>query len=464
MKKIIYDFIVIGSGAGAGPLAYYLCRAGKKVLMLEAGRAWRAEEYPNNELDANRLLAWNGGMDLTKDANTVMIRGKTLGGGTVLNQALLDRFDEEALDAWASFSGIDAFNLHDMERHYQAIESKLALRTITASERNRNAELYVQGFDTLGYGWAPLRRGESHCGGNDCIQCLGGCRRQSKQSMVNNFLPMAVELGLELLTECHVKGVVHGEKRVAVHAAYQGSSKMFYAKQCVLAAGSIGTSQILLNSGYKATLPALGQGFYCHPQMMTFALYKDPVDAHKGSFQGVKSDEPRFRRQGFKLENVFAGPVGVGFLLPQIGLAHQNIMSAYRHLACIEVAVRDVTPGHIALNRKKQLIINKPLGKPEIERRAQGLKVIKEVYKATGALRVLESPMNIAVHLMGGASQGVNKASSVVNPEFQVHGLPRLHVVDASLFPSAPGINPSLTIMALSHRASESLLAQRHYE
>src|SRR5690625_2752014 len=86
MKKIIYDAIIVGSGAGAGPLAYYLCRAGKQVLMLEAGRAWRAEEYPDNELDANRLLAWNGGMDPTQDANTIMIRGKALGGGTVLNQ------------------------------------------------------------------------------------------------------------------------------------------------------------------------------------------------------------------------------------------------------------------------------------------------------------------------------------------------------------------------------------------
>lgn len=460
MKKIIYDFIVIGSGAGAGPLAYYLCRAGKKVLMLEAGRAWRAEEYPTNELDANRLLAWNGGMDLTQDANTIMIRGKALGGGTVLNQALLDRFDEEAFSAWASYSGINAFNTHDMDRHYRAIENELTLHTITASERNRNAELYIQGFDTLGYGWAPLRRGQSHCDGSDCIQCLGGCQRQSKQSMVNNFLPMAAELGLDLLTECYVKGVVHGEKQVAVHAVYQDAPKMFYAKQCVLAAGSLGTSQILLNSGYGVNLPALGQGFYCHPQMMTFALYKDPVNAHKGSFQGVKSDESRFRRQGFKLENVFAGPVGVGFLLPQIGLAHQEIMTKYRHLACIEVAVRDVTPGHIKLNRKKQLTIHKPLGKPEVERRELGLKVIKEVYNATGAVRILESPMNISVHLMGGASQGVHKVSSVVNPEFQVHDLPRLRVVDASLFPTAPGINPSLTIMALSHRASEVLLAQ----
>jgi len=458
MTITVYDYLIIGSGAGGGPLAHYLTQAGKHVLMLEAGKAWQATAYPDNELHANSELAWNGGMDPTADANTIMIRGKVLGGGTVLNQALLDRFDDEAWDAWASLSGVDTFNSATMARHYNAVESECALHTISADERNRNAELYVQGFEKLGYGWAPLRRGQADCAGNDCITCLAGCRRASKQSMVNTFLPTAQQQGLEIITECQVQGVVHGSQHVTVHALHQGERRIFYARDCVLSAGAIGSTEILLQSGYHHQLPALGKGFYCHPQSMTFALYHEPVEAHKGSFQGVKSEEPRFRQQGFKLENVFAGPVGVGFLLPQIGVEHQQIMAQYRHLACIEVAVRDVTPGTISLNRQRKAVINKKLGRPERDRAQAGLAVIKEVYAATGAARVLKSPINISVHLMGGCGQGVDYRTSVVNPEFSVHGLPRLHVVDGSLFPNAPGINPSLTIMAMAHQAAEHLL------
>lgn len=458
MTTTIYDYIIIGSGAGGGPLAYYLTQAGKRVLMLEAGKDWSASDYPNNETHGNSQLAWNGGMDPTSDASLIMIRGKVLGGGTVLNQALLDRFDDEAFDSWAALSGLQSFNTTAMARHYDAVENQLALHTITPEERNRNADIYVDGFDKLGYGWAPLRRGQSQCDGNDCISCLSGCRRQSKQSMVNNFIPRAQQQGLEVLTECLVKGVVHGSQHVVVHAQHQGETKQLYAKHCVLAGGAIGSTQLLLQSGYKNQLPALGEGFYCHPQFMTFALYDEPVDAHKGSFQGVKSDEPRFRKQGFKLENVFAGPVGVSFLIPEIGKQHQDIMSQYRHLACIEVAVRDVTPGQLSVNRKGKLKIKKPLGKAERKRAAAGLNVIRDVYAATGAQRTVESPINISVHLMGGCAQGVNKANSVVNPDFSVHGMPRLHVVDGSLFPNAPGINPSLTIMALAHQAAERLL------
>lgn len=461
MTITVYDYLIIGSGAGAGPLAHYLTQAGKSVLMLEAGKAWAPSDYPDNELHGNSELAWNGGMDPTADAATIMIRGKVLGGGTVLNQALLDRFDDEAFASWAALSGVSTFTSAHMARHYDAIEKQLALHTILPAERNRNADIYVDGFEQLGYGWAPLRRGQAHCNvleGNDCITCLAGCRRESKQSTANTFLPQAQQQGLELVTECHVQGLVHGVHHVTVHAIHKGERRMFYGRQCVLAAGAIGSTEILLKSGYRHQLPALGQGFYCHPQFMTFGLYKERVDAHKGSFQGVKSAEERFRQQGFKLENVFAGPVGVGFLLPQIGLEHQELMAQYRHLACIEVAVRDVTPGTIKLNRRRQVVIDKKMGKPERERAAAGLSVIKEVYGVTGAQRVIESPIKISVHLMGGCAQGVDYRNSVVNPEFAVHGLPRLHVVDGSLFPNAPGINPSLTIMALSHQAAEHLL------
>jgi choline dehydrogenase-like flavoprotein len=54
---------------------------------------------------------------------------------------------------------------------------------------------------------------------------------------------------------------------------------------------------------------------------------------------------------------------------------------------------------------------------------------------------------------------GADPAKSVVNPDFQVHGCPNLFAADSSVFPSAPGINPSFTIMALSHRAAAQMIA-----
>ena len=55
---------------------------------------------------------------------------------------------------------------------------------------------------------------------------------------------------------------------------------------------------------------------------------------------------------------------------------------------------------------------------------------------------------------------GTDPKRSVVNPEFQVHGYDKLYISDASLFPNAPGINPSLTIFALAQRLSDQLVGR----
>ena len=82
-------------------------RPGMKCVMLEAGqRLQRAHTYPRNEVDANSQLYWGGGIELTKDASIGLLRPKVVGGGSIVNQALLDRFDDDAFDSWREASGV----------------------------------------------------------------------------------------------------------------------------------------------------------------------------------------------------------------------------------------------------------------------------------------------------------------------------------------------------------------------
>ena len=122
------------------------------MLLLEAGKRFTAATFPQNEMDANAQLMWNGGMDLSRDAATLFIRGKVLGGGTIINQCLLDRFDDVALDDWRSATDVDFFRTQNMERHYDAVESNLSLHYMEKADWNRNAELYVEGFEKMGLG------------------------------------------------------------------------------------------------------------------------------------------------------------------------------------------------------------------------------------------------------------------------------------------------------------------------
>jgi len=159
------------------------------------------------------------------------------------------------------------------------------------------------------------------------------------------------------------------------------------------------------------------------------------------------------------LENVFAGPVSTAFLFKTFGKDHHSIMRQYRHLNSMETAIRDEPEGgEISLDRKGKLIVTKTLTNQDNRRREDGLATIRDILRAQGAKRIIESPFYFGLHLMGGCSIGTNATTSVVSPEFKVHGHPNLYIVDTSVFPSAPGINPSLTAMTLSLKLSEELL------
>ncbi|HEV2873286.1 MAG TPA: GMC oxidoreductase, partial [Actinomycetota bacterium] len=60
----------------------------------------------------------------------------------------------------------------------------------------------------------------------------------------------------------------------------------------------------------------------------------------------------------------------------------------------------------------------------------------------------------------GSCRMGTDPASSAVGPDHQTHELPGLYVADASLFPTASGVNPMLSVMALAHRAARLLAAR----
>ncbi|GIW41459.1 MAG: GMC family oxidoreductase [Candidatus Binatia bacterium] len=457
----VYDAVIVGAGVSGSFVAYSLTRAGLRCVLLEAGKSYTRETYPRRELDANAELYWGGGIELDVDASIGLLRPKAVGGGSIVNQALMDRFDDDAFDSWRETSGISFFSRAELDPWYDEVEKTISIRTVPEEYRNGNAEIFRTGFEWNGYRWAPLRRAQADCrfqDGNDCIECLAGCRIDSKQSTAVTVLPRAVEAGLVIVPEFEARRVeeLADEVRVGGRGS-DGGAREFRGRVGVLACGAVGNSRLLLQSGFGEKLPALGRNFYTHPQYMTLAYYDEPVNAHKGPLQSYKSDDPGFRRSGFKLENVFAPPVAIAMLLPGFGREHHAWMKRIRHFACIEVAIRDTNPGRIGVDGNGRLRIEKRLNEEDRRRRDRGLRAVENIFRATGAKKILRGSFPIGLHLMGGCNMGTDPARSVVGPDFRLHGSKRLYAADSSIFPDAPGINPSFTIMALSLRAAKTI-------
>jgi len=246
---------------------------------------------------------------------------------------------------------------------------------------------------------------------------------------------------------------------VALHGISDGKKVLLKAKNVILSGGAFGTTSLLLKSGFKKQLPSIGRYFATHPQFMFFGLYDEIINAHKGMFQSVASKDPRFRAKGFKLENVFAGPASVAMLYTGFGADHLDFMQHYNRMTCAEVAVRDENAGEIMVDKKGKMVVKKEMTEQDHSRMNQGVDVLKEILAASGAKRVIESPMYFGLHLMGGARIGTDDVTAAVDPDFRLKNQKNIFVCDSSVFPNAPGINPALTIMALAHKLSEQLSA-----
>jgi len=93
----IFDFVFVGAGISGPFIANDLCSEGCDCLMVEAGKYFTRRTYPSNGLDGTSQLYWSGGLELGHDCKIVFLRPKVVGGGSIVNQALVDRFDEDAL-------------------------------------------------------------------------------------------------------------------------------------------------------------------------------------------------------------------------------------------------------------------------------------------------------------------------------------------------------------------------------
>jgi choline dehydrogenase-like flavoprotein len=456
MNNTEWDLIVIGSGPSGGRIAADFVKKGAKVLLLEAGGFYRAKDFPKPEIASSAQLFWGGGAELSTDARLGFLRAKCVGGTSVVNQALLDRFDDYVWSEWKSLTGID-FSEDYISAAYDAVENSVTLQTIPEKAFGKNTQLFLKAFEKKNFGWAPLRRGQTHCElekGNDCMACLGGCPRNSKQSTLVTSVEPSLEKGLTLVPNCEVIQFQDYDTGVVVNAVLNKKEQVTYkAKALVIAGGSFGTSKILLQSGFGKKLPALGQGISCHPQYMTFALFNEPIDAFKGAFQGVKSYDDNLRKMGLKFENVFAPPIATAMLFAGHGRKHQEEMKRYRYLASMEVAIRDEASGSLSVGKGGKLLIKKHITAQDRSRADKGVGFVREMYSQLGAKEVIACEQGFGLHLMGGCAIGTDERKSVVNPEFRVHGTKKVFIADSSLFPSAPGLNPSLTVMAMSHKA-----------
>ncbi len=478
------DVVVVGTGAGGGVVGAELAEAGRDVLFVEEGGYHPTTSFnPYLTESIPRLYRDAGGTIIVGRPPIPYAEGRCVGGGTVVNGGMTWRPPEAVLHQWEQMTGDPDLGPRAMERLFDRVESRIHAKPQRPESIGEDSRLLEAGARKLGWQYDHNRRAQDLCSGSN--QCLTGCPTGAKQSTLVSYIPQAFRHGARCLTEVRVNRLwIEGGRCIgvvgkAIHprTRREDIEIRVHAKAVVIACGAIQTPFLLLRHKLGRPSRQLGKNFLCHPNTKVVALYPHDIQAWKGVSQAGQIRE--FRDEGIIMAENAVPPGTAAAQIPFLGQEAFDLMRRYNTMAMTGVLVEDSHAGTVSRS------LGAPLAKYSItrydhERFLRGVRHLATLHFEMGAdevllpfsnfhlaksvddLKRIESSQRsrstielFTVHMMGTCRMGSCPESSVVNLAGELWDLPGCYVADASLFPTAVGVNPQVTIMALATRVAE---------
>ncbi|HYL27675.1 MAG TPA: GMC family oxidoreductase [Candidatus Nitrosotalea sp.] len=491
-ERVRADLVVIGSGAGGGVIASAYARAGKRVVVLEAGGAYDARSFTQRELMISGLYL-DAGLTSTRDLGISILAGSTLGGGTTVNWCTCLRLPARIAAEWSEQSGISSLGA-ELDSHYAAIEQRLEIRP--AATHNANNRTILDGARALGVHAAASPRNAATDCDDGCGYCGFGCAYGKKHSTSWGFLPEVSASGGAIYSNATaIRIQTEGSRARSVfvrQSVADGDVRAFEidAGAVAVCAGALRTPGILARSGIAH--PLLGKRLFLHPVAAAIAEFDRPIEPWSGPMQTAHSDAFNYSagNYGPKIEVAPAHPGMAALAVAwRSRRQHCDLMARMRNVATMFALTRDRDPGSIDLD--DEAYIRYRVSEFDGGNLLAGLAGIFDLGFAAGAQRMMTlhaDPIEIertqwnaaarselatrlnrigvapnrqiffSAHQMGTAAIGSDPKRSVIGPDGRVWGYENLLVADASVFPQSSGVNPMLTIMAMASRIAEANL------
>ncbi len=483
--RVAADVCVIGTGAGGAPVAAELARGGARVVVLEEGRSVALSELGGSLSAMFAKLYRDGGQTMTVGNTPIMLPvGRVVGGTTFINSGTCLRTPAAVFDAWAAELGLERLAAGALDCFYDDAEAVLGVSEVTPELAGPNGARIAAGAERLGWSWRYLPRNARGCVGSGV--CAYGCPRGAKQHTAISYLEGAHRDGAATLSRVRAERVLTDGRRVrGVLARARGGARVeVQAPVVVVAAGTLHTPGLLAASGVRS--PWLGRNLSIHPATGAFGIADDSVGMGVGVPQSLAIDE--FAGEGLMLEGTAGPPDYMAFTVPYLGDAHRELMLAYDRVMQFGMMICERSRGEVAIGRAaRRLTGTSPLVRYDLCREdaalmLRGIERLAELLFAAGARRVLLpvrglpelrdgelAPLRalrpdprtmklIGFHPLGTARMASSPDDGVCDVRGRVHGFDGLHVADGSAVPSALGVNPQLTIMALATRLGRHLL------
>jgi choline dehydrogenase-like flavoprotein len=354
---------------------------------------------------------------------------------------------------------------------FERVERALSVTEVTPELAGNNAAVARRGAEHLGWSHGYLRRNTRGRVGSGV--CAFGCPTSAKQHTGITYVPRARATGAEVLHPARVRRVLvrRGRAHGVDATGADGSGLAVRAPMVIVDAGTIHTPLLLAASGLGAGSGELGRNLSLHPATAAFALMDEVVVMARGVPQSFYIDE--VARERIIFESVAGPPSYAAMSLPLAGAAHARAYGLLSLTGPARAGGQRRLARVRALGRRPCGGPLRPFARGSARVRA-GLRRLEQLFHAAGAREVyLTLPAGVsperarardlklmAFHPLGTARADVRPSSGVVDGDLALHGTRGVYIADGSVVPSALGVNPQMTIMALATRLAFELMEE----
>ena len=483
-------------------MAYRLASAVQdpsRILLVERGPRYSPlQDFNDDEMEMTRKLYKEGGLQMSKRFDLIIMQGECVGGTTVINNAICFEMPQNIRDLWQNEYGVD---LTELNEQYRRVEKELEISEIPDTAVNRLVrDRFIAGV--TGYNAKvpaadqlkidnPLKANQRSMLGDGCDNI--GNKRQRNRSMLETYIPWSEALGVQIVSDTSaVCFTTDRTGKRAEHVVLRDNvgnlKKVCVRKAVILSGGVIASSSFLMRSKVKQNV---GRGLSCNFAFPIAFEFPDNLDAFDGTQITLGALDPQSRA----IFETYSNPPGTfAISLPFYFERLTGSMKNFRKLTNFGILVGSEPNG--VISKRPDVISGRPftwnLGEQDVARIKYALTTVLDIAKAGGGTRGLlpttpgidipltdgdldhfkkklkDYPLRMAdLKLLTAHPQGGNRmigdnsqhaSERAVDANFRVDGFENVFVADASLFPTGITVNPQWTIMAMSSLAANHVL------